>query len=218
MDEHTEPHFATSALVTIDVQRDVLDGGPLEIPGTSGALPALQLLADTFRQAKRPIVHVVRLYRPDGSDADRCRRGALAGGAPILLAGSSGAELAPELLPPGHAGPGTTRLDSEVLLSGRAQRLSENEHVIYKPRWGAFYRTPLEPHLRDFGVDTIVFAGANFPNCPRASMVEASERDFRVVCVRDAVSGLSDHGAAEIEGLGVAVMRAFAVCEALAAR
>jgi nicotinamidase-related amidase len=94
MDEHTAPHFAKSALVTIDVQRDVLDGGPLEIPGTSAALPAMQLLVDTFREEGLPIVHVVRLYRADGSGADRCRRAALAGGARMLLAGSDGAELA----------------------------------------------------------------------------------------------------------------------------
>ena len=42
MDSFTEPHFATSALLSIDVQRDVLDGQPLEVPGTSAALPAMQ--------------------------------------------------------------------------------------------------------------------------------------------------------------------------------
>lgn len=30
-----EVDFAVSALVTIDVQRDTLDGQPLEVPGTS---------------------------------------------------------------------------------------------------------------------------------------------------------------------------------------
>jgi nicotinamidase-related amidase len=217
MDEHTAPHFATSALVTIDVQRDVLDGGPLEIPGTSAALPAMQLLVDAFREEGRPIVHMVRLYPPNGSDADRCRRAALAGGARILLAGSDGAELAAQLVPPAPASPESTRLDPELLLSGRAQRLTASEHVLYKPRWGAFYRTPLEAHLRDLGVDTLVFVGANFPNCPRSSIVEASERDFRVVCVCDAVSGLYDQAVVELDGIGVAVLRAFAVREALIA-
>jgi hypothetical protein len=28
-----DPDFAAAALITIDTQRDVLDGGPLEIPG-----------------------------------------------------------------------------------------------------------------------------------------------------------------------------------------
>ena len=34
-DLHTAPHLDRAALVTIDVQRDVLDGARLEIPGTS---------------------------------------------------------------------------------------------------------------------------------------------------------------------------------------
>jgi hypothetical protein len=39
MDEHARPHYATSALITIDVQRDVLDGQPLEIPAPPAAPP-----------------------------------------------------------------------------------------------------------------------------------------------------------------------------------
>ena len=64
------PHFELSALVTVDVQRDVLDGGTLEVPGTSAALGHIADLACAFRSAGRPIVHVVRLYLADGSNAD----------------------------------------------------------------------------------------------------------------------------------------------------
>ena len=68
---------------------------------------------------------------------------------------------------------------------------------------GAFYRTPLEEHLRTSGADTVVVCGCNFPNCPRATVYEASERDFRVVLVADAVSGLYERGAEELAGIGV---------------
>ncbi|WP_459872860.1 hypothetical protein, partial [Endothiovibrio diazotrophicus] len=51
--------------------------------------------------------------------------------------------------------------------------------MLYKPRWGAFYRTSLESHLRGLDVSTLVFSGCNFPNCPRTSIYQASERDFR---------------------------------------
>ena len=46
-DTHTAPHFEAAALVSIDVQRDTLDGRPLEIPGTSdaGALAEAMLRA-----------------------------------------------------------------------------------------------------------------------------------------------------------------------------
>ena len=209
MDAHTSPRFEAAALVTIDVQRDTLEGRPLEIPGTSAALAAMAALADAFRRAGRPIVHVVRLYQEDGGNVDLCRRELVEGGARILAPGDEGAELAPGLGPNGAPG-----LDAEMLLAGGLQRLGPAEWAMYKPRWGAFYETPLQDHLRGLGVDTLAFCGANFPNCPRTSIYEASERDFRIVVAPDAVSGIYDRGRAELEGIGVALMDAAALAEA----
>ncbi|MFF4618819.1 isochorismatase family protein [Nonomuraea jabiensis] len=73
-DPHLAPRWATSALLTIDVQRDFLSEAPYGVAGTSEVLPALAGLAAAFRAAGRPIVHIVRLYDPDGHDADRVRR------------------------------------------------------------------------------------------------------------------------------------------------
>ena len=205
-DPYLAPDFASSALVTIDTQRDTLDGGPFEIPGTSDALPHVRRLAEAFRATGRPIVHVVRLYRPDGSNVDLCRRRAVEDGARLVLADSPGAELAPGLLPAG-----ASRLDTQLLLASGIQHVGPAEVIIYKPRWGAFFQTPLEAHLRPLGVSTLVFCGCNFPNCPRASVYEASERDFRLVLVRDAVSGLYERGEHEMRAIGVALMDADAV-------
>jgi nicotinamidase-related amidase len=210
MDAFTAPHLDRAALVTIDVQCDTLDGQALEVPGTSAALGAMTRLAEAFRSAGRPIVHVVRLYRPDGSNVDLCRRGAVESGAPILTPGDEGAELAPGLAPDG-----APRLDAEQLLAGELQPLGSAEWAMYKSRWGAFYETPLEAHLRGLGVDTIALCGANFPNCPRTSIYEASERDFRIVVAPDAVSGIYGRGRQELEGIGVAMTDAAALVEAL---
>src|SRR6516164_10036613 len=98
MDDYTAPDFATAALITIDTQRDVLDGQPLEIAGTSAALPAMVRVLDAFREAHAPVVHIVRLYQPDGSNVDLCRRSLVEDGAAILAPRSTGSELAPELL------------------------------------------------------------------------------------------------------------------------
>jgi nicotinamidase-related amidase len=84
--------------------------------------------------------------------------------------------------------------------------LAAEEVVIYKPRWVAFYGTGLEAHLREREVSTVVFCGCNFPNCPRAAIYEASERDFRIVLIGDAVSGLYDRGRQEMVNIGVAVL------------
>ncbi len=207
-DPYLSPDFSAAALLTIDTQRDVLDGGSIEIAGTSEALPQMQTLVEAFRFAERPIVHVVRLYRPDGANVDLCRRSFVEGGAAILAPGTDGAELALELLPDD-----CFTLDSGLLLSGGIQALGPREAVVYKPRWSAFFDTPLEAHLRDLGVSTLVFAGCNFPNCPRASIYDASCRDFRLVLAEDAVSGLRERDRAELENIGVSLLRSAAIVE-----
>jgi nicotinamidase-related amidase len=210
--EDVRPHFASAALVTVDVQCDVLDGGPLEIRGTSDVLGPMAELARAFRAARRPVVHVVRLYLADGSNADPVRRSLVASGGPLLRPGTAGSQIAPALLPDG-----APQLDAQLLLAGGIQVLAHNEVAMYKARWGAFYATDLEAHLRRAGVDTLVVCGANFPNCPRTTVYEASERDFRVVVAQDALSGLYDKGAAELRAIGVTLMPAAEVVGAVEA-
>jgi len=200
MNEAHRPRFGSSALLTIDTQADTLDGQPLEIAGSSAAVPNIARLARAFRRAGRPIVHVVRLYKADGSNAEACRRQLVRGETPVLRPGTTGRLLAPGLLDEG-----APELDDGLLLAGGIQRLGENEVAMYKPRWGAFFQTPLEAHLRSLGVDTLVFAGCNFPNCPRTSVYEASERDYGVALVDDAVSGLYDRGREEMRAIGVSL-------------
>ena len=65
MSQFTDPEHAHSALITIDVQCDTLDGEPFEIPGTSAILPRIGQLAAAFRSSGSPIIHVVRLYESD---------------------------------------------------------------------------------------------------------------------------------------------------------
>jgi nicotinamidase-related amidase len=202
--DYTAPNRDHSALLTIDVQNDfVLPGAPAEIPGSLEVLPAIRDLVRAFRENEIPIVHVVRLYEPDGSNAELCRRGLLEQGKPMVTPGSSGAELAADLKPNRDL-----RLNPPLLLSGALQEIGKREWIIYKPRWGAFYKTSLESHLRTLDVDTLVFAGCNFPNCPRTSIYEASERDFKIVLVTDAVSGLYDQGIKEMANIGVNLMTA----------
>jgi nicotinamidase-related amidase len=209
---YTVPHFASSAVITIDVQRDTLDGQPLEIPGTSAALPNIRRVLDAYRRQRKPIVHIVRIYMRDGRNVDLCRRAAVEQGAQMLLQGSAGCELAPNMFAPDRVA-----LDHERLLAGNVQAISDHEAIIYKPRWGAFYQTPLASHLDRQGIDTLVFLGCNFPNCPRTSIYEASERDFRIVLVDDAMSGVYPKGIDELLNIGVTVVDAATVEQAMIA-
>lgn len=201
MSKYTEPEWANSALVTIDTQLDTLDGQPFEIPGTLAMLPRMTELLKAYRYAEKPIIHIVRIYKSDGTNVDLCRRELVEKGASLVLAGSNGCQLAPDLLP--SIG---IKLNTDLLLSGNIQSIGSKEVVIYKPRWGAFYNTPLEHHLWTEGVSTLVFAGCNFPNCPRTSIYEASERDFRLVLAVDAISGMDDQGKREMCNIGVKLL------------
>jgi nicotinamidase-related amidase len=195
---YTAPLYSESALITIDMQLDFLDGQPYGIPGTSTVAPVIGRLAEFYRTKQRPIIHVVRLYCEDGSNVDIARRQLIESGTELVRPGSMGSQLARHLLPDEGV-----VLDSELLLRGEFQQIGDHEWVMYKSRWGAFYKTDLELHLRRLGVSTLVFAGCNFPNCPRTSVYQASERDFRVVLVEDAISGIYDKGRQELAGIDV---------------
>lgn len=210
MGDLIEPHFASSALLTIDVQTDTLDGGPLEIPGTSAVVPEVAKLCRAFRGAGRPIVHIVRIYRGDGSNAEPVRREQVAGSTPLLRVGTPGRLLAPGIL---ECSAGT--FDDELLLAGHPQQLGEREIIMYKPRWGAFFGTKLNEHLARLAIDTLVVAGCNYPNCPRTSIYEASERDYRVVLVQDAVSGFYEIGRVEMTNIGVQLLETSTVTSAI---
>jgi nicotinamidase-related amidase len=187
--------------VTIDVQNDfTLPDAPATIHGTMAALPQMERLVEAFRDADAPIVHVLRLYRADGSNVDACRRQAVEDGAGVVRPGTEGAELVTELKPDP-----AVRSDSDRLLDGEFQTVDDREWLMYKPRWSAFFRTGLEEFLAERSIDTVVVCGCNFPNCPRTTVYGASARDYRIVFVPEATSGTYERGLEELANIDVAL-------------
>ncbi len=208
LDPYVRPDLARGALVTIDVQVDFLAGGASPLPGSDRVIPAIAGLVAAFRSVGRPIVHVVRLYQ--GSDVDLVRRSAIESGTRVVSPGTPGSQLASALRVLDAAD-----LDPARLLAGQAQELAVGEAVMWKPRWSAFYRTRLHEHLTSLGVDTVVIAGLNYPNCPRATIADASAHDYRVVMARDALSGVVDLHVAEAAGIGVVPAASATITELL---
>lgn len=207
-DDFISPHWDRSALVLVDVQADFVDGAAT-VAGTADVLENLARLAEHFRRHGRPIVHVVRLYEPGGTDVDLVRRALIGSGAAVVAPGSAGSQVPPDLLP------SAVELDADLLLAGAMQPVGPSEHIVYKPRWSAFHRTPLQEHLDGLGVDTVVVAGCNLPNCPRATLFDASERDYRAVAVTDATSQATPERIADLALIGVVTLTTDEACRSL---
>jgi len=200
-DKYIEPDAQHCALIVIDVQKDfALKGAPAEISGTLQAVPNIQRILNHHRKLKLPIIHVIRLYQMDGSNVDLCRKKTIENGKQMVIVGSNGAELVDELKPSPEI-----KLNSNLLLSGSFQKVGEREWIMYKPRWSAFYKTELEKHLHNLGINTVVVCGCNFPNCPRTTIYEASERDFKIIMIKDATSALYDKAILELKNIGISI-------------
>ncbi|GAB2642002.1 isochorismatase family cysteine hydrolase [Prescottella soli] len=197
LDDNVRPHLNSSALLVIDMQNDFADDGAYPVAGTAAIVPGLRTLIDAYRGTGRPIVHVVRLY---DDDVDRVRRTAITrDNAPIVRPGTPGSQILGGLLPPG-----APPLEPNLLTAGNFQTVGPHEAVMWKPRWSAFHRTDLDAHLQRAAIDTVVVAGCNFPNCPRATMFDASSLDYRVVLATDATSRATPDRVADARSIGVA--------------
>jgi nicotinamidase-related amidase len=191
-----------SALLVIDVQNDWGEPeGASPMPGLDKVMPEIIGAIEIFRRARSPIVHIVRLYREDGSNVDLCRRwqvekGDLRVGVPYTW----GSQLVASTNPSG------IELDADALLAGEMQELAPFEFAMYKPRFSAFYATPLEDFLTAGGINSVVIVGLTFPNCVLAAQLDATDRDYRVGLVPSACTQENDDGLRGMQNKGVQLM------------
>lgn len=201
MDKYTKPNLKRCAVITVDTQNDFSGAGAIaEIKGTNEIIPQMELILAACRKSRIPIVHFIRIYKEDGSNVDNCRRKLIESGTKIVKPNSIGADLVNSIKPKD-----SRKLNYELLLGGEIQLIGNLEWVMYKSRWGVFYQTRLEDFLKIKNIDTLIFIGCNFPNCPRTSIYEASERNFKVGMVKDAISGVYKKGIEEMKNIGVKV-------------
>lgn len=199
--EFTKPDIERCALISIDMQNDfVLPEGSVHTPGADTMLPALQALAGKLRETRKPIVHIVRLYSQDGSNAEPCRRQDLIDGKQIVVPGTAGAELAEGLLPEG------VELDADLISDVGVQGVAPAEVILYKPSWSAFFNTRLHDMLQSWDVNTALVAGTWFANCVRQTIYDAIALDYRVVAVRDCIAGITDKDQIDLEKVGCVVL------------
>jgi nicotinamidase-related amidase len=186
------------ALAIIDMQNDFVQPGAIAcVAGAKDTLPALRELLAYARAEGWRVVHVTREHRADGSDAESFRRHAFSGGRGVCVAGTPGADIVPELSPL----PGELRLR--------------------KTRFSAFLFTEFDALLRRLGVRVLVLAGTQYPNCIRATAVDAAARDYATLVVTDATSAqtreVAQANVRDLSNMGVPCVPLAGLPEAVAA-
>ncbi len=199
---HTRLHADRCALLVIDTQNDFGEPeGALPMPDLEHVMPELAEVIETFRRAERPVVHIVRLYAPDGRNVDLCRRWHFERGEyRFAVPGTWGAELV------GSTAPVGAKIAANDLLAGEVQELTPLEFVVYKPRFNAFHDTPLHAFLQARQIDSVIIAGITFPNCVLASQLGATDRDYRVGLVPGACTQVDEAGLEGMVAKGVQLM------------
>jgi nicotinamidase-related amidase len=187
------------ALLVIDVQNDWGDpGGSAPLPDLEQVMPEVVTAIEIFRDARLPVIHVVRLYKEDGSNVDPCRRWQVERGElRAAVPGTWGSQLVASTNPTGAA------LDAEALLAGEMQELTPLEYVMYKPRFSAFQNTRLEAFLDEREIDSVIIVGITFPNCVLAAQLSATDRDYCVGLVPGACTQVSEEGLRAMQNKGV---------------
>ncbi|MDZ7713723.1 MAG: hypothetical protein U5L06_11745 [Rhodovibrio sp.] len=179
MNDYITPQRAHTALLTVDAQRDYIDpDSPVKSTGASHALEPLGRLVHGLREAGLPIFHAVRFYKPDGSNVDLARRRAVEEGMRVLMPGSLGADLIPKWRPRTRRGSTRTCCRTAACRNWAAGKRCSTSRAGARstaPRWSSGCTIS--------GVNTLIVVGANFATSGRATVLEASERDFRVVMV-----------------------------------
>lgn len=153
------------ALIVVDMQNDfVMPGSPLRVAGAKATLPVIVKVLKTFRDHKLPIFHVVREYRPDGSDIEITRLANFIETSKGLVPGTRGCEIVEELRPvPG-------------------------EYKLIKNRFSAFMNTELDFMLRRLDINHIIICGTQYPSCIRATAFDAICYGYHTTILTDGTS------------------------------
>lgn len=221
-----------SALVVIDMQNDFcLPESALCVKGALGCLSHVINAVDKARKAKVPVIWVIREHHPSGQSRPPPSVAATflthfyhVAKAPTphpqsvsllshqFLLSFSGVDV--EIFRSklfDHRGHGCTvpGTHGAALVDGLA--VASGELVVIKKRFSAFMHTNLESLLRRLGVQHVVIAGVQTPNCIRQTAFDAVGLDFPDVTVLEdatasAVPEVQDANLYDMRNVGIHVV------------
>ena len=174
-----------TVLLMIDMEKAFVEPkAALHIMGAKYTVPACEAALDDARDLGIKVIWIKREYSEDGSDMETPRRKMLKkhGITGVLAPGSTGVNSVEEP-------DGLTRL--------------EDETVIIKPRWSAFFKTGLDEMLQELGMKNVLLAGTTTPNCVRTTCYDSIAYNYRTLVLSRCTSSQTD----EIQNANIEDMR-----------
>jgi nicotinamidase-related amidase len=157
------------ALLVIDMQDEFVKPHwtPDWVPEATRQVPRIKRLIEHCREKRVPVIFTV--YSKTHNYLDRPKTG------PLMPGRYSELEIdRSSFFTEGHVWHELAPRDDEI--------------VIHKPSYGAFYDTPLETILKNLGKDTVIICGTLTNYCCGMTARQAYERSFKVAFGSDVTS------------------------------
>lgn len=170
-----------TAVVSIDMHRGHLENSP-ECPCPGPRARDIVKPIDAFHERVRALgvklVHVRTVLRPNSIDDANGNRAAWRRTMPLYLGDIANADA--------HAIQGSRWTDFMT-------DVKPGDHLVEtKKRLSIFYPTDLDFLLRNLHVDTVILNGGFTDCCVLNAAFDASNRDYKVVVLRDLVRGMNE--------------------------
>ncbi len=170
-----------SAIVSIDMHQGHLADTPdcpCPAPRAREIVAPIDIFHDEARRLGIPVVHVRTVLRKGGVDDVNGLRSAWRQVFPLYVGDIPNAD--------SHAIEGSRWTEFET-------RVEPGDQIVQtKKRLSVFYPTDLDFLLRNMGIRTVVLNGGFTDCCVLNAAFDASNRDYRVVVLRDLVRGTND--------------------------
>lgn len=152
--------------IFIDLQVDFFESHTRLSRNRAALASRVNALVADARRSGSPIFWIKQVFAPDLHDAPLDVR---RGGHRIVIEGTAGAELLPEL-------------DFAPL-----------DFVIIKKRYSAFFGTDLDSILRSQNCRQVIIAGINTHACIRMTAIDAYQRDYEVLLAGDCIDSHDEY-------------------------
>lgn len=173
-----------SALIIIDMQNDFVLTERTAVKGAKATIPAIRHAMEICREKNISIFHVIRAYDENGGNAEIFRRELFQKGQGFCIKGTKGAQIVEELKP------------------------FKEDYILVKPRFSAFFGTNLKELLQEKQINHVYVAGTQYPNCVRATAVDALCHNFYVTVLTDCCSAqteeIAQNNCLDLRNMGIA--------------